>query len=299
MSCTTIIWSPSPRPAVTFLHDLLRDTPARSPPSDDAADSRAAAARLVNYYAHVAAAAGPAHRHLDHGQQQAAAQVSRPPAPRQWPAPSRPRPGWKPSALTWTRPLTTPPSGGCPATPSPSPRRWAGSCGPAVTGIRPHANTGRLSRRHARPGTGPARPARSTSFTLLQQLTGDYPAATADLAEAIEFFGDSATFPARPTPATTWAWFLANTAEYPAAAAHHRQALALARAAGDQLAEAVSLTDLGMVQLLTGDYPAATASLQQALPAFRRRRVPVRRGRRALGAGLGPTADRGLPGRRR
>src|SRR5580704_17125358 len=88
---------------------------------------------------------------------------------------------------------------------------------------------------------------------LLQQLTGDYPAATASLAEAIELFGDLGDLPGQAYARNHLGLVLANTAEYPAAAAHHRQALALARAAGDQLAEAVSLTDLGMVQLLTGD----------------------------------------------
>ena len=42
-----------------LLHDLLREYARALAAGDDAADSRAAAARLVNYYAHVAAAAGP------------------------------------------------------------------------------------------------------------------------------------------------------------------------------------------------------------------------------------------------
>jgi NB-ARC domain len=151
-----------PAPGRYLLHDLLREYARALAADGDAADSRAAAGRLVNYYAHVAGAAG---KHIATW----TTAGSRPPpgippasAPR-WPVRSRRRHGWNPSARTCTRPLTTPPSRRCPCTPSRSPLRWAGSCAPVVTGIRQLVNTGRLSRRHARPGTGPVRPARSTS----------------------------------------------------------------------------------------------------------------------------------------
>ena len=47
-----------PAPGRYLLHDLLREYARALAAADDAADSRTAAARLVNYYAHVAAAAG-------------------------------------------------------------------------------------------------------------------------------------------------------------------------------------------------------------------------------------------------
>ena len=47
-----------PGPGRYLLHDLLREYARALAADDDAADSRAAVARLVNYYAHVAAAAG-------------------------------------------------------------------------------------------------------------------------------------------------------------------------------------------------------------------------------------------------
>ncbi len=117
---------------------------------------------------------------------------------------------------------------------------------------------------------------------LLQQLTGDYPAATASWPRRSSC--SRTRRPARPglRAATTWAWCRQTSADYPAAAASHQQALALARDAGDQLAEAVSLTDLGLVQLLTGDYAGRRGQLQQALPLFRRVGSRVRRGRRPL-----------------
>jgi tetratricopeptide (TPR) repeat protein len=68
-----------------------------------------------------------------------------------------------------------------------------------------------------------------------------------------------------------------DTGDYPAAAASHQQALSLARDAGDLLAEAVSLTDVGLVQQMTGDYPAAAASYQQAAGHLARRAASRRR----------------------
>jgi hypothetical protein len=103
----------------------------------------------------------------------------------------------------------------------------------------------------------------------LQQLTSDYPAATATLAEAIGLFRDLGDLPGQAYALNHLGLVQVDMADYPAAAASHRQALALARDAGDQLAEAVSLIDLGLVQQMTGDYQAAAASYEQALPLAR------------------------------
>ena len=132
-----------------------------------------------------------------------------------------------------------------------------------------HALTGRLPSRHRQPPAGPGasprrrRPmAEATALInqgLVQQLSGDYPAA----------------------------------------AASQREALALSRDLGDLHGQAYALNCLAVVQQETGDYPAATASQQQALALFsdlgelhRPGLCPQRPGSRA-------TADRGLPGRRR
>ena len=258
-----------PAPGRYLLHDLLREYARALAAGDDAADSRAAVARLVNYYAHVAAAAGP---HI----------------------------------ATWTTAGGRPPPGLPPASTPPvaSSQRaaaWLEAERPnldaavdyaALEGMPWHAitiatamggflrarghwdqaarqyRTALLAARQA--GDRPGQAGALDELGLLQQLTGDYQAATVSLAEAIELFADLGDLPGQAYARNHLGLVLANTAEYPAAAANHRQALALARAAGDQLAEAVSLTDVGMVQLLTGDYPAAAASLQQALLLFRR-----------------------------
>ena len=89
-----------------------------------------------------------------------------------------------------------------------------------------------------------------------------------------------------------------ETGDYPAAIASHQQALELARDAGDPLAEAVSLTDLAMVQQLTGDYRARRGRLPAGAGAVPRPRLRVRRGRRAVRARRRAAADRGLRGRR-
>ena len=287
-----------PGPGRYLLHDLLREYARALAAGDDAADSRAAVARLVNYYAHVAAAAG---QHI----------------------------------ATWTTAGGRPPPGLPPASAPPmassqQAAAWLESERPNLDAVvnyaaleampwhaitiatamggflraRGHWDQAARQYRTAlsaarQAGDRPGQAGTLDELGLLQQLTGDYPAATASLAEAIELFGDLGDLPGQAYARNHLGLVQANTADYPAAAASHRQALALARDAGDQLAEAVSLTDLGMVQLLTGDYPAAAASLQQALPLFRRVGSAVRRGRRALCAGLGPTADRGLRGRRR
>jgi class 3 adenylate cyclase/tetratricopeptide (TPR) repeat protein len=106
---------------------------------------------------------------------------------------------------------------------------------------------------------------------LLQQLTGDYAAATASLTQAADLFGKLGDQRGQAYALNHLGLVEQDTGDYPAAAAHHRSALAIACDAGDQLAEAVSLIDLGLVQQLTGDYAAAIASYEQALPLVRSR----------------------------
>ena len=256
-----------PAPGRYLLHDLLREY-ARGLAAADAADSRAAAGRLVNYYAHVAAAAA---KHI----------------------------------ATWTTAGGRPPPGLPPATAPPvassrqaaawleseRPNLYAAVNYAAVEAMPLHAITiatamGGFLRarghwdqaaRQYRTALSAARQAGDRAgqagaldeLGLLQQLTGDYSAATASLAEATELFRDLGDLPGQAYARNHLGLVQADTADYPAAAANHQQALALARDAGDRLAEAVSLTDLGMVQLLTGDYPSAMGSYQQALPLFR------------------------------
>jgi len=257
-----------PAPGRYLLHDLLRQY-ARALAADDTGESRAAVGRLVNYYAHVAAAASQ-------------------------------------YIATWTTaggrlPPTSPPASAPELTSSADAAGWLDAERPnlqlavgyaATHGMPQHAIAiaaamgGFLRARgywdqaadQYRTALAAARQAGDRSgqaglldeLGLLQQLTSDYPAATATLAEAIELFGDLGDLPSQAHARNHLGLVQIDVADYPAAEANHRQALALARDSGDQLAEAVSLIDLGLVQWLTGDYPAALASYDEALPLTRR-----------------------------
>ena len=257
-----------PAPGRYLLHDLLREYARALAADGDAADSSAAACRLVTYYAHVAAAAS---RHI----------------------------------ATWTTAGNRPPPGPVPAsaptvTTSEQAAAWLESELPnlqaavsyaaaeamplhaiaiaTATGgfLRARGHWDQAARQYqtaliAARESGDRRGQAGVldELGLLRQLTGDYSAATDGLTEAIELFRDLDDLSGEAYATNHLGLVQTNTADYSAAAASHRQALALARQAGDRLAEAVSLTDLGMVQQLTGDYPAATASFQQALPLLR------------------------------
>jgi tetratricopeptide (TPR) repeat protein len=104
---------------------------------------------------------------------------------------------------------------------------------------------------------------------LLQQLTSDYPAATATLTQAAALYRELGDQTGEAYALNHLGLVHLDTGGYPAAAASHQRALALARDAGDQMAEAVSLTDLALVQQLTGDFPPAAAGYQRALELFR------------------------------
>jgi tetratricopeptide (TPR) repeat protein/transcriptional regulator with XRE-family HTH domain len=257
-----------PAPGRYQLHDLLREY-ARVLAAGDSGESRAAVGRLVNYYAHVAAAAS---RHI----------------------------------ATWTTaggrlPPTSPPASAPELASSADAAGWLDAERPnlqlavgyaAGHGMPQHAIAiaaamgGFLRSRgywdqaadQYRTALAAARQAGDRSgqaglldeLGLLQQLTSDYPAATATLAEAIELFGDLGDRPSQAHARNHLGLVQIDIADYPAAAANHRQALALARESGDELAEAVSLIDLGLVQWLTGGYEAALASYDEALPLTRR-----------------------------
>ena len=104
---------------------------------------------------------------------------------------------------------------------------------------------------------------------VVQQLTGDYPAATASLTQALQLFRDLGDRRGQPWTLDGLGVVQQLTGDCPAAAASLTQALRLARDLGDRHGQAWSLRDLGVVQQRTGDYPVAAASLTQALELFR------------------------------
>jgi tetratricopeptide (TPR) repeat protein/transcriptional regulator with XRE-family HTH domain len=277
-----------PAPGRYQLHDLLREyaralAEADSPGAggtgtdgtgtggtgaDGTGDSRAAAGRLVNYYAHVAAAAS---RHIATW---TTAGGRLPPTSPPDSAPPLATPGEAAAWLEAERPNLHAAVGYAAAHAMPL---HAIAIAAAMGGfLRARGHWDQAAEQY-RTALAAAREAGDLAgqaglldeLGLLQQLTSDYPAATATLAEAIALFRDLGDRPGQAYALNHLGLVQVDTADYPAAAASHQQALALAREAGDRLAEAVSLIDVGMVQMMTGDYRAASASYEQALPLAR------------------------------
>jgi tetratricopeptide (TPR) repeat protein/transcriptional regulator with XRE-family HTH domain len=250
-----------------LLHDLLREY-ARALSDGDAADSQAAAGRVVNYYAHVAVSAS---KHV----------------------------------ATWTTaggrlPPVSPPASAPQLSTSSEATAWLASERPNLHAAVRYGATQRMAahavaiaaamggflraRGHweqaaeqyqtaliaAREADDlPGQAGLLDELGLLQQLTSDYPAATATLTEAIGLFRGLGDLTGQAYALNHLGLVQVDIADYPAAVESHRQALALARDAGNPLAEAVSLIDLGQVQQMIGDYPAATVSYELALPLAR------------------------------
>lgn len=258
-----------PAPGRYVLHDLLREyARALAAADDDDTEVHSAADRLLNYYAHVAAAAS---RHI------ATWTTAGGRLPPTSPPASAPQLATSSEAAAWLeaeRPNLHAAVNYAAAKKMPL---HAIAIAAAMGGFlrsRGHWDqaaeqyqTALMAAREA--GDLPGQAGVLDELGLLQQLTSDYPAATATLAEAIGLFRNLGDLPGQAYALNHLGLVQVDVADYPAAAASHRQALGLARDAGDQLAEAVSLIDLGMVQQMTGDYPAATASYEQALPLAR------------------------------
>jgi tetratricopeptide (TPR) repeat protein/transcriptional regulator with XRE-family HTH domain len=249
------------------LHDLLREHARALADHGDPADAGAAAGRLLDYYAHTAAAAG---RHIETG-------IT---------ATARPLPGEPPAVAP---PLST-----------------AGQASAWLDAERAnlHAAVGYAAAR-GRPGHAIAIPAAISGFLfarghwdqsaalhraalatarlvgdragqagalhklgLLQEVTGDYPAAAASHQQALALYRDLGDRLGQASALNQRGVVQWLTGDYPAAAASHQQAIALYRDLGHRVGQAMAISDLGEVQRLTGDYPAAAASQQQALDLF-------------------------------
>jgi tetratricopeptide (TPR) repeat protein/transcriptional regulator with XRE-family HTH domain len=256
-----------PRAGRYLLHDLLREHARALAEADDSASSRAAIGRLVNYYAHVAAAAS---RHIATW-----TTAGGRPAPGRPPAWVPDLPGSEPAAdwLESERPNLHAAVGYAAAEDMP---RHAIAVATAMGGfLRARGHWAQAADQYqtalsaaSQAGDRPGEAGALDELGLLHQLTGNYPAAAASLARAVALYRD------RGDPCEVYALnhlglVQTDIADYPAAEASHRQAFALARSTGDRLAEAVSLTDLGQVQQMTGDYAAAAANHQRALAMFR------------------------------
>jgi tetratricopeptide (TPR) repeat protein/transcriptional regulator with XRE-family HTH domain len=256
-----------PAPGRYLLHDLLREYSRTLAGAGDPAESRAAAGRLMSFYAHVASAAG---RHIATW---TTAGGRPPPGGAPASAPQLASPGEAAAWLEAERPNLQA-AVGFTATAMP---QHAIAIATAMGGFlrsRGHWDQAAAQYQAAlsaarRAGDRPGQAGTLDELGLLRQLTGDYPAATAALAQAAALYRDLGDRSGQAYALNHLGLVQQDTGAYPAAAASHRQALALGRAAGDPLAEAVSLTDLGMVQQLTGEYEPAAAGYEQALALFR------------------------------
>jgi tetratricopeptide (TPR) repeat protein/transcriptional regulator with XRE-family HTH domain len=111
-----------------------------------------------------------------------------------------------------------------------------------------------------------------TRLGIVHRLTGDYEAASATLAQAIELCAGLADQRKQANALIALGVVQRLTVNFSTASATFNKALELHGSSGDQLGQADALNELGCVQQLTGDYPAAASSHQQALELYRDRR---------------------------
>jgi tetratricopeptide (TPR) repeat protein/transcriptional regulator with XRE-family HTH domain len=256
-----------PAPGRYLLHDLLREH-AGALAAADAGSSRAAIGRLVNYYAHVAAAAS---RHI--ATWTTAGGHPPPSSPPAW-APDLPDPDRAAGWLEAERPNLHAAVGYAAAEGMP---QHAVAIATAMGGfLRARGHWDQASDQYQtalaaaiQAGDRPGEAGVLDELGLLHQISGNYPAASARLVRAVALYRELDDLPGQVYALNHLGLVQTDVADYPAAEASHRQALALARSIGDRLAEGVSLTDLGQVQQWTGDYAAAVASHEQALAMFR------------------------------
>jgi len=256
-----------PAPGRYLMHDLLREYSRALAAEGDQADSRAATARLMDYYAHVAAAAG---QHIATWTTAGGRQPpGRPPGSAPQLSNSDDAAGWldaeRPNlhAAVGFAAEAMPGHAIAIATAIGGFLRSRGHWERAAAQYQTALNAARLA------GDLPGQAGALDELGLLQQLTGDYPAATGTLDQAVRLYQDLADKPGQAYALNHLGLVQQETGDYPAAMASHELALALARDAGDPLAEAVSLTDLALVQQLIGDFAPSAAGYQRALALFR------------------------------
>ena len=249
------------------LHDLLGEHARTLAAADDPAECAAATGRLLDYYLHTALAASA------HIPTMTAARGRPPPGAPPTSAPSLSTFAEAASWLETERPNLYAATH-CAAA---SRRTLHAVQIPAAMGdfLRAYGDWDQATTLHrialatarqARDGPGQALALRQLG--ILAWLSGDFPAAEANLTRAVALYGEAGDRPGQAYALTQLGMVQQQTGDYPASIASRRQALTLARGAEDRLAEAVALNHLSLVQRLTGDHPAAAASVKQALDLF-------------------------------
>ena len=250
------------------LHDLLREYARARAAADGPADNQAAIGRLLDYYLHTAVTAS---RHIAWR-----TSIAGPPPP-------GPAPAWAPEmrteeeAIAWlgTERANLHACAGYAAAHGRLVHAvWIPVAMSGFLHTQGHwneaASLGRAALAAARTaGDRQGQACALTQLGMVQELTGDYPAATASLTQALELFRDLGDRRGQACALNQLGVVQWLTGDYPAAAASLAQALQLFRDLGDRRGQAWALHDLGVVQQRTGDYPAATASLTRALELSR------------------------------
>jgi tetratricopeptide (TPR) repeat protein/transcriptional regulator with XRE-family HTH domain len=250
------------------MHDLIREH-ARSQAADDpVAESEQAIDRLLNLYQHAALTASNYLGRKSPGNSPAT--TDSPPA--QLPdLPDRQR------AVAWldAERLSLHAAAGSAATGDR--RRYAIVIAAAIHGfLRSHSHwdqalmLNRIALQAARDsGDRRAQAGALTDIGEIQQLTGDYPLASASLVQALELYRELADKLGLASALNELGVAQLGLNDHPAATASHEEALAYYRELGITAGEASALNELGLVQRATGDYQAATAAHEQALRIYR------------------------------
>jgi tetratricopeptide (TPR) repeat protein len=107
-----------------------------------------------------------------------------------------------------------------------------------------------------------------TNLGIVQRLTGDYVAAAATLARALEVCRSTGDEHGHANALVALGIVQRLTVSYPMATTTLTRALELHDKLGDRLGQADALSELGCVQRLTGDYREARTSLERALDLY-------------------------------
>jgi tetratricopeptide (TPR) repeat protein len=210
------------------LHDLLREHARARAATDGPAENQAAIGRLLDYYLHTAVAAS---QHIAWR-----TSIAGPPPP------GHP-PSWAPELRTEEEAIA-----------------WLGTERPNL-----HACAG-YAAAHGRFVHAVRIPVAMNDFLHIQGHWNEAVTLGEAALAAADTVGDSQ---GKAWALNQLGIVQELTGDYPAATASLTQALQLFRDLGDRPGQGWALNQLGIVQRRTGDYPAATASLPQALQLFR------------------------------
>src|SRR5262245_14960444 len=259
-----------PAPGRYQLHDLLREHARALAAADEPAESDAAEKRLLDYYAHTAAAAS----------QQ---------LPKWAPVHGSPPPGTPPacspefdgpaSAGAWMRAERANLHAAVDYAAANGHHRHAvaisGAVGDYLRNEGHWDQAASLHRavlvaaRRAHDHRGQA--AAHTELGLLAWLAGHYRPAAESLATAMALYGDLDDMHGQTFALDLLGFVQGLTGDYRASIASHQQALALATGEGERISEAIALVHLGYAQQVTGDYAAAAGNLTCAVELARDR----------------------------